>query len=105
MILKETTVYVPTTLSDMDYQTVLADVSNDSTDTLYLNKRQLFTFNKEQLIALLGSVWDKCWAETGDGWNGEIHPLNYITERENKMYLEVKESIIQSLFNTEEDVK
>lgn len=100
MTLKETTVYLPT--PHIKHISGLLD--NLLTDKIFEEKTGYF-HTKESLIELLGSVFDKCWSETGDGWNGEIQPLNYITEKENEMYLEVKESVIQSLFNTEEDGK
>ena len=90
MTLKETTVYVPT---DDETNFMVKDISHgDYVTDVFLKKNQ-FLFDKEELIELLGSVWDRSFK------NGKMSGMG-IT-----YYAPTKEQFINSLFNTEEDGK
>jgi hypothetical protein len=44
-------------------------------------------------------TWDKCWASTGEGWNGEIQPHGFMDAVDFKNYNGNKEQFINQLFN------
>lgn len=134
MILKETTVYVPIKIEDRvppKYQRYFELVNNTNVNVGWFNgnsrehlgathwleeKENQYTFSKESLIELLGSVWDEACTQVLNGIQaGFLHPQHQskfkLSDRE--LIQAIGETIvnypipdndkyINNLFNTEE---
>ena len=101
MILKENTVYVPIGINEVSEKTFVT--MSKVRGQIHLKKDNLFAFSKEELIELLGSVFDEGSGSCVNNTDPTYEDSQCFTDwdKVNKQ----KEQFIQSLFNIEEDGK
>ena len=100
-MLKETTVYVPSNEESLLFvgEYVCSYDHNEIEDCVI--KKEGYFHTKEELITLLGSLWDESCTATEEE-NGIEYATNRIASNET---IKRREQFINSLFNTEEDGK
>lgn len=68
-----------------------------SATTHWLREQEMYCFSKEELEKLVTDVYDECWSNTAEGWNGEIQPHGFMNGKEKEVYEHNKKQYINQL--------
>ena len=91
-------------LSVTDFTEHFVVLSNEPDFEQDVVKEERFVFSEEEFRELLSSTYDDVWDKTGDGWNGEIQPIELLLKPQadwqkidSDVYLERKKEYINNL--------